>query len=139
MLLIFGTDFSKLAVYSKSITKALYGEFLVNEGIFKLVCYCEKCRWSDISCVQGILVKHLWTDCWIVFLLLILKSRHQRPSVKKGALKNFANFTGKHLCWSLFSIKLQGRRPATFLKRDSNTGVFPVKFLKLVRKMYLWT
>ena len=24
-----------------------------------------------------------------------------------GALKNFANFTGKHLCWSLFLIKLQ--------------------------------
>ena len=28
----------------------------------------------------------------------------QPPKVfyKKGALKNFANFTGKHLCWSLF-------------------------------------
>ena len=23
-----------------------------------------------------------------------------------GALKNFPNFTGKHLCWSLFKIKL---------------------------------
>ena len=28
-------------------------------------------------------------------------------SVKKGALKNFVNFSGKHLCWSLFLIKLQ--------------------------------
>ena len=26
---------------------------------------------------------------------------------KKDVLKNFANFTGKHLCWSLFLIKLQ--------------------------------
>ena len=28
----------------------------------------------------------------------------QPPAVfcKKGVLKNFANFTGKHLCWSLF-------------------------------------
>ena len=26
---------------------------------------------------------------------------------KIGGLKNFANFTGKHLCWSLFSIQLQ--------------------------------
>ena len=24
---------------------------------------------------------------------------------KIGALKNFANFTGKHLCWSLFLVK----------------------------------
>ena len=26
---------------------------------------------------------------------------------KIGVLKNFANFAGKHLCWSLFLIKLQ--------------------------------
>ena len=50
MLLIIGTDFRKLGVYSKSVTKSFYGKFLVSEGIFKLVCYCEKCRWSDISC-----------------------------------------------------------------------------------------
>ena len=41
-------------------------------------------------------------------------------------LKNFAIFTikGKHLCWSLFLIKLHTFKPTTFLKRDSNTGVF---------------
>ena len=32
---------------------------------------------------------------------------------KKGILQNFANFTGKHLCWRLF-----------LLTRDSNTGAF---------------
>ena len=26
--------------------------------------------------------------------------------VKKGVVKNFANFTGKHLCWSLTLVKL---------------------------------
>ena len=41
-------------------------------------------------------------------------SSHQTCSVKNGVLKNFANFTRKHLCWSLFLI----------LKRDSNTSVF---------------
>ena len=32
----------------------------------------------------------------------------QPPEVffKKGVLKNFANFTGKHLCWSLFFNKV---------------------------------
>ena len=45
--------------------------------------------------------------------------------MKKCFLKNFAIFTGKHLCWSLFLIKLklQAFRPATLLKRDSNTDV----------------
>ena len=26
---------------------------------------------------------------------------------KKGILKNFANFTGKHLCWRLLLLKIQ--------------------------------
>ena len=42
---------------------------------------------------------------------------------KKGVLKNFANFTGKHLSWSLFLITFQVFRPATLLKIDSNTNV----------------
>ena len=39
----------------------------------------------------------------------------------RHVLKNFANFTGKHLCWSLFP-KLQAFSPATPLKTDSYTG-----------------
>ena len=31
-------------------------------------------------------------------------SSHPRCSIKRGVLRNFANFTGKHLCWSLFLI-----------------------------------
>ena len=38
----------------------------------------------------------------------------------KYVLKNFANYTGKRLCCSLFLIKLMTRRPA----RDSNAVVF---------------
>ena len=42
--------------------------------------------------------------------------KKQPPEVfcKKDVLKNLANFTEKHLCWSLFLI----------LKRDSNTPIF---------------
>ena len=43
---------------------------------------------------------------------------------KIGALKNYAIFTGKQLCWSLFLIKLQAFMPGTLLKRDPNTSVF---------------
>ena len=32
--------------------------------------------------------------------IFLFRSRHRRCSVKKGALKNLANFTGKNLCWS---------------------------------------
>ena len=39
------------------------------------------------------------------------RSSHQKASVKKAILKNFSIFLGKHLCWSLFSIKLWARPP----------------------------
>ena len=48
----------------------------------------------------------------------------KRCSVKKSVLKNFANLTKQHLCWSPFLTKLQDRMPATLLKTDANTGVF---------------
>ena len=43
--------------------------------------------------------------------------RSSRPEVfiKKGVLKNFAKFTGKHLCRSLLSIKLQASGFTSYL------------------------
>ena len=51
------------------------------------------------------------------------KSSHSQMFFEISSIKNFAIFTGKHLCWGLGLIKLHACRPATFLKRDSNTGV----------------
>ena len=39
----------------------------------------------------------------------LIRCSHRRCSVEKGVLKNFAVFTGKHLCWSVFLIDF---RPA---------------------------
>ena len=62
---------------------------------------------------------------WVNLSGLILKETPPVLFCKKNVfLKNFAIFTGKHLCWSHFLTKLQGWKPAIFLKRDSNTGVF---------------
>ena len=57
-------------------------------------------------------------------LSLNFKSSRSQMFFKIGVLNNFAIFAGKHLCWSYFLIKLQARRSAILLKRDSNTGVF---------------
>ena len=46
----------------------------------------------------------------------------------KVALKNFSIFTREHLCWSLFLIKLHAWKPASLLRTNSNTSVFPVTF-----------
>ena len=37
-----------------------------------------------------------------------IRSNHQRCSVRKGVLRNFAKLTGKHLCQSLFFNKIAG-------------------------------
>ena len=50
-------------------------------------------------------------------------------SVKKGALGNFAKFTGKHLRQSLFFNKVVGLRPAILLKKRLN-------FMKFLKKQF---
>ena len=62
----------------------------------------------------------------ILFLLLLRIEAYP-------VLLNCAVFKGKHLCWSHFLIKLQTCRPATLLKRNTNTGVFCniVKFFRI--------
>ena len=57
---------------------------------------------------------------------LFFSSEAARPEVfcKKGTLKNFVKFTGKHLCQSLFFNKVAGLRPATLFKKGSDKGIF---------------
>ena len=73
-----------------------------------------------------------------------MNNKKQPPEVfyKKAVLKNFSILTGKYLCSSLFLIKLKSFRSATFLKRDSNAGVFLWifrNFKKAYFKENLWT
>ena len=57
------------------------------------------------------------------------RSNHRRCSVKKGFLRNFAKFTGKHLCQSL--------RPATLLERVS-AHVFSCEFCKISKNTFFY-
>ena len=93
------------------------------------------------------------THCYLSVLLYIqhlLPHHHcyyseavvRRCSIKKGVLRNFAKFTGKHLCQSLFFNKVAGLRPASLLKKRHWHGCFPVNFAKFLRTLfyiyYLW-
>ena len=62
-------------------------------------------------------------------------SSHWRFSLKQGAFENFASFTGKNLCWSLFLIKLQFWRPATLLEKTL-TLVLSCETCKLFKNNY---
>ena len=67
----------------------------------------------------------------------IIRSSHRRCSVEKGVLRNFAKFTGKHLCQSPFFNKVAGLRPATLLKKKLWHRCFPVNFAKFLRTPFL--
>ena len=63
----------------------------------------------------------------------VLRSSHQRCSIKKVVLKNFPKLTGKHQRQSLFFSKVSGFRPATLLKKKLWHKCFPVNFAKFLR------
>ena len=59
----------------------------------------------------------------IVFAITVqmtIRSSHQRWSVRKGVLRNFTKFTGKHLCQVLFFNKVASSGP----EGNSGTGGF---------------
>ena len=62
------------------------------------------------------------------------RSCHHKCSFKKSILKNFANFTGKRLCWSLFLIKLQVWRPAT-LRKETPTQIFSCEIWEIFKNI----
>ena len=53
----------------------------------------------------------------------------------KEVYNNFTNFTGKHLCWSLFLIKLLAFRPGTLFK-ETPTPVFSSEICKIFKNTY---
>ena len=77
--------------------------------------------------------------------------RSIRPEVffQKGVLRNFAKFTGKHLCQSLFFNKVAGLKAMAQTLRETGTGEtlaqvtkrlwqgFPVNFVKFLRAPFL--
>ena len=64
------------------------------------------------------------------------RSSHRRFSVKKGVLRNFAKFTGKHLCQRLFFNKVAGLDGMQlYLKRVSGT-VFSCEFCEISKNTF---
>ena len=62
-------------------------------------------------------------------------SYRSHPDVfcKKDVLENFAKFTEKLLCQSLFFNKVTGPRPATLLQKRLRHRWFPVSFAKVLK------
>ena len=74
--------------------------------------------------------------------MLKLNYRSSRPELlcKKSVLRNFAKFTGKHLCQRLFFDKGAGLRPnaCNFIKKQSLAQVFPCEFCEISKNIFFY-
>ena len=110
---------NEINLYMKKCFFQTYKTAIFN--FFEKLFYCCECRPQNIN----------KNTCGFIFLLW---NQKQPPEVfyKKALLKNFAIFTGKYLCWSLFLIKLLAFRAATIKKRLQHKCL-PVNIAKYLR------
>ena len=64
---------------------------------------------------------------------------HQRCSMKKGVLRNFTKFTGKHLCQSFFFNKAVGLglRACNVIKKETQAQAFSCECCEISKNTFL--
>ena len=123
---------SKTQFFPVSIVKSL---FIIDSIIVHVM---------DVKLIGlQLLAKHfpsfLYKDFIAVGMIQCIRYKNSRPGVfcKKDVLRNFAKFTGKHLCQSLFFNKVACLRPATLLKKRLWHRYFYANFVKFLRTPFL--
>ena len=79
------------------------------------------------------------------------KSSHRRCSAKKGVLRNFAKFTGKHLCQRLFFKKhctksfllriswfFVQRKACYFIKKETLAQAFSCELCEISKNLFFY-
>ena len=81
----------------------------------------------------------LWPVAFPRNLFYYFQKQLYADVLQNSVIRNFAIFTGKHLFWRVFLIKLQALRPATLFNlvlKDTSTQVTPVK--SPYEQLFLW-
>ena len=90
--------------------------------------HCSKSCLSMFGHFVGLALKGLNSQCYSIII------RSSRPNVicKKGVLKNFSKFTGKHLFWSLFFAGLR------LSKKETLAQVFSCQFCEFYKNTFFY-
>ena len=95
---------------------------------------------SNTCCILFSKILSTCYFCWKLKLmsnhLRQIRSSHPEVFCKTGVLRNFANFTGKHLCQNLFFNKVASLRPPTLLRKRFWHTYFPLNFVKFLRRPF---
>ena len=98
---------------------------------------------NSVMCYFGGGNENTWHFLRLYGISLWVKKDHinwgfmQEVLLKKGVLKNFAQFTGKHLCQRLFFNKVASLRSTTLLKKNHWHRCFPVNCAKFTRTAFV--
>ena len=113
--------------YLHSLAYTLFTLTYLNLSVFSLYYYMNLIKLINMGNIE-ITMKHSR-------LKSISSIDDDYLEVATGAvLKNFVIFTGKHLCWSLFSIKLQACK---FIEKTLQHWCFLLHVRKFLRKTIL--
>ena len=107
------------------------------------LCFCS-CIFAVLNCFEFDVLIDLLTWCsqsgnkinhvLFKFVFTLFRSSHGRCFIKKPIFKDFAIFTRKHLCWSLFLIKQQGFRSAK--KKQTPAQVFSCDYCNIFKNTF---
>ena len=117
----------------------LNGAIFMSLGAVLIQCQCNTIFWSENNLnllffswvAQSLPLKFL--TCFSLQYYPEIRSSRPEVFIEKGVRRNFAKSTGKHLCQSLISIKLQASALQLYQKRSSAIRCFPVNFAKFPR------
>ena len=106
---------SLLGTFKENFKKLKKTSSIIKEKLFA-------CGWLGGITLGSDMTKDLFLSCFsfshvrftVCDTISLFRSSYLLIFFKNCVLKNFATFTGKHLSWSLFIIKLQAWRPATY-------------------------
>ena len=96
-------------------------------------------KFSISTCKRVIFLTKKWGLLQVFQLLHFFTFRSSRPEIfcKKGVLRNFAKFTRKHLCESLFFNNVAYLSLQLYLKKRLWHRCFPVNCAKFLRTPFL--
>ena len=107
--LTFGRIINVKSNFRLSLARMLHGKWKQNKNILRLKTL-NLIKFFWFWCKKSVNPRN--TNKLQIFITKYINDRssHQRCSVKKDVLRNFATFTGKHLCQRLLFNKVAGLR-----------------------------
>ena len=109
----------------------LYGKsYRASIWIFYFSLGHQICQQRKFCEVRSAIKISLFQITFLLWFVVYFRTSRSQLLFKISVLKNFANLTGKHLCWSLFLLKLQKTLTHTFsckiceLFKNTSDGCF---------------